>query len=136
MSILRCFWQKIKRWLCGEDENPTPALKFASVSIDNVIVRGAIMAVSMRVDQSVVLSVAFTDRRGNPTDGVDPVSWSGGGTLTPSEDGMSCTVVPAAVGDFQVTAQSGTLSATMDISATASLPVSLTVTAADPVDLP
>jgi len=118
VSILKCLWRMIQRWLpCDIEVRPRrfPAsMNFASVSVDNIIVRGIIMAVAMRIDQSVVLSVAFTDRRGNPTDGVDPVSWSGGGTLTPSEDGKSCTVVPAAVGDFQVTAQSGTMSATMD----------------------
>lgn len=94
------------------------------------------MSVSMRIDQSVELTVAFMDRRGNPVEPTDPIVWSGGGSITPSADGKSAVVVPSTVGDSQVTASSGSLSATMDITTTQALPASMTITAADPVDLP
>jgi hypothetical protein len=131
-------------------DSPPNALKWQwRISSNLFSVQGnAKMALTLSVVQQVTLSIHPVDARGNsaPIDGV-PV-WSVSdptiATLTPTDDGLSATLVALTIGHEQVTVSAdarlgsdvSTISGVLEVDVVAAEAVTLGITAGEPENQP
>jgi len=128
--------RRLLRLLFSSHHQPHLSLQFVRADFGSYFFKGRIMALSLRADQTVVLTAAIADKFGNPTTSADSIGWAvanGNVSLTPSADGMSCTVTPTGpLGDVEVSATAGSLTAALTITVVAGLADSLSITAGEP----
>lgn len=124
---------------------PAAVITFTAIRDDGTIVQGATME-TLRDDQKELLTIAVTDKKGNPAalDGV-PVWASSDETIAavePAEDGMSATVNAVRPGSCKVTVTGDAdlgegvapLVGIIDISVTPGSAVQIEITGSAPVD--
>ena len=115
-----------------------PAVLEVVVTLPNgTTVKGNHVSATFTDIQSLPLTLAETDAKGNPVTPVGPASFnssnSGVASVTPNPDNVSAVVTPGtALGTATITVSCDGLSASLDVTVVASAPTTLTIVPGTP----
>lgn len=125
---------------------PGPAVKITFTAELDGIIQTGVERMTLRDDQQVGLTIAITDKKGNPAQVDGAPTWASSDetvvTVTAAADGMSANVVAVAPGSARVVVTADAdlgagvtpLTGTLDFSVTAGGATAIAITPGTPVD--